>query len=220
MGISYNATATTRGLLCCVDVANIKSYSGSGTTITDLTGKSNNGAMTGCTYNSGNKGYFVFDGSTSYIDLGANITPTISSTQQITICSTVYLSSIVSKPCCVSLNGGYSFFFPGTRILGNSQMFWDGGGWKTGNTSSYATGVWYYFGWTINGTTLTFYANGIADGVSTSTVLNPSGNTRIGLANAGEYVAGSLSTVQIYSVALTADEMYSNFMAIRGRFGI
>jgi hypothetical protein len=63
----------TSGLVMNLDAGNTSSYSGSGTTWTDLSGNSNTGTLTnGPTYNSANSGSIVFDGSNDYINLPAN----------------------------------------------------------------------------------------------------------------------------------------------------
>ena len=63
MGIAYNPRVVTDGLVLCLDAGNVKSYPGSGTTWTDLSGKGNTGTLTnGPTYSSANGGSIVFDG--------------------------------------------------------------------------------------------------------------------------------------------------------------
>jgi hypothetical protein len=53
----------------CLDAANPKSYSGSGTTWTDLSGNGNNGTLiNGVAYTDTNKGIMTFDGVDDYID--------------------------------------------------------------------------------------------------------------------------------------------------------
>ena len=55
------------GLVLYLDAANTKSYPGSGTTWTDLSGNGNNGTLeNGVGYNSGNGGSLVFDGVDDY----------------------------------------------------------------------------------------------------------------------------------------------------------
>ena len=43
----------------------------SGSTWTDISGQSNNGTINGATYNSGDGGYFIFDGTNDYVSLPA-----------------------------------------------------------------------------------------------------------------------------------------------------
>jgi hypothetical protein len=68
MGIAYNPSVATDGLVLALDAGNSKSYPGSGTTWTDLSGRGNNGTLTnGPTYSSSNNGVLVFDGVDDYV---------------------------------------------------------------------------------------------------------------------------------------------------------
>ncbi len=60
----------TDGLVFAVDAANKKSYPGSGTTWKDLSGNSNNGTLiNGPTFDSGNGGSIVLDGTDDRVDV-------------------------------------------------------------------------------------------------------------------------------------------------------
>ena len=68
MGTFYNPKIITDGLLLCLDAANTKSYSGSGTTWTDLSGRNNNGTIVNNPiYSSGATANFSLDGVDEYI---------------------------------------------------------------------------------------------------------------------------------------------------------
>ena len=70
---NYNATKgrytgiITDNLVLNLDAGDSSSYSGSGNTWTDLSSSNNDGTINGATYNSGNGGYFDFDGSNDSI---------------------------------------------------------------------------------------------------------------------------------------------------------
>jgi hypothetical protein len=71
--MNYGPKTVTNGLVLCLDAADKNSYSGTGTTWTDLTGNGNNGTLTnGPTFNSANGGSISFDGTNDYIDCGSN----------------------------------------------------------------------------------------------------------------------------------------------------
>lgn len=64
MALAHNPKIVTDGLVLCLDAANPKSYPGSGTVWSDLSGNGNNGTLVnGVGYNSNNGGYLTFDGS-------------------------------------------------------------------------------------------------------------------------------------------------------------
>ena len=63
MGCSSGPDVVEDGLVFCLDAASKRSYSGSGTTWVDVV-RGNNGTLTnGPVFNSGNGGYFSFDGT-------------------------------------------------------------------------------------------------------------------------------------------------------------
>ena len=78
MAIAYNAKIVTSNLVLCLDALNPKSYSGSGTTWSDISGKGNNATLTGSashvTWNSA--GYFTHNPGDTYF--GASASNTIS----------------------------------------------------------------------------------------------------------------------------------------------
>ena len=71
MGIAYNTSQVTDGLLIYLDPANPRSYSGSGSTWYDLSGNSNHGFLQNSpTYSSsGGTSSFSFNGSNQYVDI-------------------------------------------------------------------------------------------------------------------------------------------------------
>ena len=63
MSLNHSPAIVTDGLVLCLDAANIRSYPKTGTTWSDLAG-TNNGALTnGPTFDAGNGGSIVFDGT-------------------------------------------------------------------------------------------------------------------------------------------------------------
>jgi hypothetical protein len=75
MGFYRGPHTVTDGLVLSLDAANNKSYPGSGTTWSDLSGNGTNGTLTnGPTFSSANGGIIVFDGVNDYIDNTVNLT--------------------------------------------------------------------------------------------------------------------------------------------------
>jgi hypothetical protein len=69
LALSHSPSIVTDGLVLCLDAGNPKSYPGSGTTWTDLSGNGNNGTLVnGVGYSGSNLGSLVFDGSNDYVN--------------------------------------------------------------------------------------------------------------------------------------------------------
>ena len=69
MAVNAGPDIIEDGIVLCLDAANSRSYPGTGTTWSDLA-ESNNGTLTnGPTFDAGNGGSIVFDGSNDYVNL-------------------------------------------------------------------------------------------------------------------------------------------------------
>jgi len=235
MATSYSPKIITDGLVLCLDAADRKSYSGSGTTWTDRSGNGNHGTLTnGPTFDSSNGGSIDFDGVDDNVNLGND--------------SSFDLTSEFSLEV---------FFFGGSGIdsyggllnkagdgnFGNWGIFGDGGndyirfgyvstngGQIEINASSYSdisTGAWVHYLGVFTGTSLYLYRNGdlVSSGGVTSSHQTPqtnSYNAAIGrrLANNGYEVDFKVSMARVYNKALTAEEVLQNYNATKGRFGL
>jgi hypothetical protein len=60
MGVGYSPKIVTDGLVLCLDAANRKSYSGSGTVWNELSNKMSAELVNSPTFNSQNNGFFQF----------------------------------------------------------------------------------------------------------------------------------------------------------------
>lgn len=70
MALNHSPKIVTNGLVLYLDAANQKSYPGSGTTWTDLSGNGNTGTLTnGPTFSANNNGGIVFDGANDYVSI-------------------------------------------------------------------------------------------------------------------------------------------------------
>lgn len=68
MGLFHSPKVITDSLILCVDAGNIKSYPGTGTTISDITGNLNNGTLiNGTNYLNESGGVINFDGTDDHI---------------------------------------------------------------------------------------------------------------------------------------------------------
>ena len=95
MGISYNPSIVTDGLILCLDGANTRSYAGTGITWTDISGYNNSGTgQTGVSYSSVNSGKFILNGAES----GYFALPLVtSSITNVTMCCWVNITTLSLK---------------------------------------------------------------------------------------------------------------------------
>lgn len=133
MSYSNGPRIVTNGLVLYLDAGSTKSYPGSGTVWTDLSGNNNNGTLTnGPTYNSANKGSIVFDGVNDHINIAANAS--LDTTTEVTVTSVF------------SITG----FGPNTaRLLDTNGTITDNVGGsialKIGTTSPFQDISWFIF---------------------------------------------------------------------------
>jgi hypothetical protein len=223
MATNYNPSIVTSGLVLCLDAGNTKSYPGSGTTWTDLSGNSNGGTLVNSpTYSNTNGGILTFNGTNQYgstpLSLGGYTAFTLSA----------WVNTTVSEREIMATYG-----------ITNIFEFWIGSNklscYARGATLAYrvsnisiTTGSWFYCVGVYQGSngTLNTYINGFLDngalGGTVPAALNSGTSTAvIGNLNVGSYYFnGSMGPVKIYNIALTADQVLQNYNALRGRFGL
>jgi len=220
MGIDYNSIVVTDGLLVYLDAANVRSYSGSGNTIYDLSGLGNTSALVnGPTYDTSNLGSIVLDGTNDYINVNslANILPYTAYTKT----AYFYVTSFSTANNIVS--GGFSGQHAFWLQASNKLYAGHNGAWTTvtGNTTL-SLNTWYFGAVTYsNSTGWKLYLNGRQDGTSADTTTFI-GNQEIlvGSYGGGNNFTGRISNIQIYNRALTATEILQNYNATKRRYGL
>jgi len=244
MGIAYNTSIVRSGLILCLDAANVKSYPGTGTTWTDLSGNGRNGTLTnGPTYSSLNNGSIVFDGTNDYSSIPSP--SPLSGTQLFSYEIWVNFTSITGNyggfnKCAWLFAGGTgsgsgqiefgvlsannTSFTPNTIFVGR------GGGGTTGsltvNVSSLMSNEkWYQIVLVRSASNAqTLYLNSSLIGTGNVSNSFTDGQTDFGAlhgqASYTGYLNGKIGNIKIYNRALTAAEVSQNFNAVRGRYDI
>ena len=233
MATNYNPSIVTDGLRFCLDAANTKSYPGSGTTWTDISGKNHDGTLTnGPTFSSDNGGCIVFDGSNDHIgmlgtatDLGINDT------------SSSFSFSVWFKTGTTSEKYMFDNFDGSTQDIscrldgGELELYLRGSSGGIVNAvryGSYTLNAWnnavYNFDSSTSPDTFTAYVNGINTGTSTSHFsgnFESGSNFRIGMRPAGGgQFSGRIACAMLYKKSLTEAEVKQNYNALKGRFGL
>lgn len=220
MALGHGAGVVRSGVVLHLDAANPKSYTGSETTLNDLSGNNRNGVLTnGPTFSSNNKGSFMFDGVNDFWN-------------------TNYMPPTGTNPRTISVwfnpNALQNRNLLGYGTSANRQM-WDillfngsvgahlnGTGAEAG--TPFQVGVWQNVVFTFTYPTITSYMNGIQKNSYSSTSINTGtvNNLSIskGVFGTYQYFNGLISNVQIYDRALTPSEIQQNFEVLRGRYGI
>ena len=237
MAIHYNSKISTDGLVLCLDAANSKSYPGSGTTWTDLSGNGNNGTLVnGVGYNSGNGGSLVFDGVNDYGVL-SNTSSLRPGAGDFTIEAWIYKTGTsggnVGDVATIYGTAWSGFSAAGAWILyanensGTKITFAIWSSLIVTSTTTILTNQWYHIVVSRIGTTVRLYINNVLEstGTSSANANNSAYNIYVGLyydpfGYVG-YFNGRIPIVRLYNgKGLTAAEVSQNFNALRSRFGI
>ena len=217
-----SGSIVTNGLVLNLDASNSSSYSGTGTTWTDLSVSSNNGTLTnGATFNSANGGAMVFDGIDDRVQ--TNYNPTFT---DFTVCvwykdngSSIYGRLVDNN----YING----FWLGKN--GTTPNQW-GGGIKESPSpfGIYLTlpdSQWHFLTSVRSGTTHTIYGDGITNKISNTVSAAALSGTSIAIGEwsgggTGQIFKGSIPQVLIYSRAITEAEIMQIFNATKGKYGL
>jgi hypothetical protein len=224
MSLGHGPAVVQNGLVLNVDAVNIKSYPGSGTTWTDLSGNAFNGTLTNSpTYNA--SGSFSFNGTTQFITFGDNldlIGSDISGSIWVNLTSfDASFSPLIDK---LATAGNYRFFVNaagqiGFGIRGAGNVYE-----AIATPSAILTGAWYNLAFTFQGTVISIYVNGTiqtSGTLATITRADTASHLKIGYSdNNARFLNGLVSQAQLYNRALSATEVLQNFVALRGRYGI
>ena len=232
MATDYNPSIVTDGLVLCLDAANTKSYPGSGTTWTDVSGKGYDATLTstnlsnGPTFNSDYGGNIVFDGNTN----GEEITGVHN--------SELNLRNDLTVECWFRRTSGRNDW---VRIFGkgdssnrtyglwyhvNSNYFlyqrYGPSSFNIMPSKSVVLNAWYHMVGTSSGSNHTLYLNGVNVGTASnsSTFHSSTSPYKIGYGNTHQIHKGNVSNCRIYNRGLSEAEVKQNYNAHKGRFGL
>jgi hypothetical protein len=226
---------STDGLVLHLDAGNKNSYSGSGTTWTDLSGNANTGTLTnGPTFNSTFGGNIVFDSIDDFVSVG-NIGSFSTFTVEIWFKSDS-VSNYRNPIDCnwLVFNGGASGYSNiGPRLEQNSSGTL---GWVVGDSSGGYTGIDVVSSGlnstlrhcaviTKTGTSsfLSYYNGTNVSSLTFSGWIGTMSNVNIGKgfsASSERWFSGNVPVVRIYNRALSSSEIKQNYNIQKSRFGL
>lgn len=226
MGISYNSSIITSGLILCLDAANPKSYPGSGTTWTDLSFNARTATLTnGPTYSSTNGGRIVLDGTDDYVAETAALSDAYWQGNW-TVSFWVNFDTVSRAADNNLIQHGVGGTRTGLHLCERSARAYHGlYSDDVGGSTTLVVGNWYNLVFTLNNTSFVkqIYVNGALDASHTSggAYTGAGSNTRIGgVVMFGLYLDGFMAAGLFYNRVLTATEIFQNYAAMRGRFGL
>jgi hypothetical protein len=224
MGVFAGPEINESGLVLSLDAGNTKSYPGSGTAWTDLSGRGNNGTLVnGPTYSSANGGSIVFDGTNDYVEVPHNtiLNPSLNMTLSAWIKLTSFVTdmSIFGKGTNVGGSGGFDFRINSSTQLNLVKYFVAD---QVVTISALSTNTWYNISAVQSSTKVDYYVNGLSVGSfsNSSAYQTNTSSLTVGRDRSAIYTPASISNVLYYNRALSAAEVSQNFNALRARFGI
>ena len=206
----------------------------------DRSGNSNsgtlvNGTNTGVTnYRDGQvimpvaNSYLDFDGSDDYVDLTSHSSAFDFGTSNFSVEAWVN-GTVNSNFRCIFFHHyspGFTLITTSGQSPDGAPRFWLGGSVLNG-TTSILDGTWHHVLVTRNGATVTIYIDG-SQNVSNAGFSGKSATPTTAQAAIGRYTVtsssypfdGKIALVRIYSDALTAAEVLSNYNTVKPRFGL
>jgi hypothetical protein len=223
----YGPRIVTDNLVTYLDAASSKSYSGSGSTWTDISRSNNNALINAPTFSSENLGGFIFDGTDDYASI-SSFTNTFNGPFSLSV--TFYqTSNTVSQALFSNYNGGSN---DGLFMQINSAG--EGSGLRITyrqlgadvfnftQTAAVSLNRFYNIVCTYNGANAYTYYNAVRQSVSAAatTYFSPANTTLfIGtLTGADRLFTGRFYDIKIYKKSLSETEVAQNYNTLKGRF--
>ncbi len=218
---------TTNNLILYYNPAMTESYSGTGTTVNDISGNGMNGTLSNVTTSAT---AFTFNGSNSQVSIPDNavLEPgTGNWTIEVWFKPTVVSGTLLGK----YNNGGNTANISYALRMGANNIRADFSNGTTGFTSDNYTltpnnWVQMVYVWNKTNNVLYTYSNGVIKQTKTITIsgiLNSITNLFLGSYNGGEYPQyfnGQIGVVRMYNKPLTDSEVLNNFNTTKGTYGL
>ena len=227
MSAHANPDIITDGLVLCLDAADKKSYSGSGTAWSDRSGNNNHGTLqNGPTFDSANGGSINFDSSNDRVAISNS--DSLNPTDGLTI--EAWVNFDADSPDFIFekgyVNTQWSLFSHGTDIMFRTFHDADSGYTSTSVTkSTYITnGQWHHIvgSWDGSNKRIFIDSNLVKTATKTGALKTSSLDAAIGTfgTNVNYPFGGSIAKVGIYNRGLTASEVLQHYNATKSRFGL
>jgi hypothetical protein len=223
MSLNHGSRIVTDGLVLCLDAANSRSYPGSGTAWTDLSGNGNNGTLVdGPTFSGADGGSIGFDAVDDLVSVANS--SSLNSLTNTLICWAKSNTSTWNEAGFLMSKRNVYIMHPNQNAKTVDYYYRLNSTWPSQTISVSDITVWNMYACSWDGTTINAYLNGalINSGVKTG----PLNTSDTGVLEIGKddgftrFFNGNIAQASIYTRALTATEIQQNFHALRGRFGL
>lgn len=218
----------TSGLVTYLDASNSTSYSGSGTTWSDLSQNALNGTISNGTYSSANEGVIVLNGSSnSYIEIPA--TSLLSNQTSASFSIWFNAASHPSGPpykCLLGKSNSAGSYYGVTMVLGPSGYVTTvkNNNYYVDNFSTTNINTWYNATVTIDQSSVKNYINGVlvTSSANNSNWYMSNDVIRIGVSIDPYWAAfsGKIGAVMVYNRVISATDASQIFESQRHRFGL
>jgi hypothetical protein len=233
MGTKYNPRVVSNGLSVYLDAANIRSYSGSGITISGLVGGIGATLVNGVSFSSVNNGSLFFDATDDYCRLPANFfNPDAGTPFTVSLWFKTSTTGMILGQENGATPGAGSGWVPAIYVDTNGKLktscFWGG---STTNQSTSVNSVndnlWHQVTVTFESTSHKSYIDGILFDTISKSQSNYSATyyyyigsgKNTSWPNTGNMTfSGNISNFLFYNRALTAQEVLQNYHATKKRY--
>ena len=225
------------GLVLNLDASRSSSYTGTGTTWTDISGNGNNGTLVnGPIFGTASGGVITFDGVNDYVSI-AGLANYLNNKNKFSYETWFKVNNTTSFGTLFSFgnNDNYSndiiFFISGNQICLQVNNGADGGA-VAGFTSTGWNNMCVIYDGTQTGNTnrLKLYLNGVQQTLSFGSYNVPASTSNTSMVNAGlgaystggwnNFISGSIVTSRLYTASLIDSEVLQNFNSTKTRFGL
>lgn len=211
MGLKHHPKIVTNGMFVYYDLANIRSYVGSGVTINNLFAGYGCTIVNGPTYSSSNAGYLIFDGTNDYAQLS------LPALTDWSFSFWLYNHTVpnLSEKQLLSTNSDPT----GLSMIFQKYNIWNGV--TNQSSASIAQSTWTNVVFTNNGfSTCAIYIDGSLDTSFNSGNQIFAGAAQLMAINGTQRnTQANLGTFMGYSRTLSATEILQNYNATKKRYG-
>ena len=233
MGAFGGPDIITDGLVFSIDAGSTRSYPGTGTAVTNLSGTVDATLENGAVFNSSNGGVFDLDGVDDFI-----ATPSLTGTDLEFLSNPQNNTNLTYSIWSYNeSSSSYYLFSTGAQTSSTGvALSYQAGGcfvalttptknvFKYFSNSFWPLNEWIQFTWVSNGSTFSFYKNGVSieSGNIAGTTSQTDAQSTLGIGRPNNSSCcefdGKVGGVLVYNAALTATEVLQNYNAQKNRF--